>query len=168
MFRWHVTIVLQISHRCFRPKYRKKAMFGKIEKGGREDPPGAVQPVCIRITARDIALSRPCSPVSAYSTEVERGQHDRVSEGQICDTYHIVTILGEDERNFTVFHFWARGYCVSTVSRRRGRYSGLHPQPGGRGKTPRAAKPQGALAPFRTVEAPSRGLHQTTRFAGGS
>ena len=36
-------MVLQISH-CVQPKVPKEGDVRKFEKGGREDPPGAVQP----------------------------------------------------------------------------------------------------------------------------
>ena len=88
----HVKMVLQISH-CVQPKVPKEGDVRKFEKGGREDPPGAVQPVGSRIGGGTCDVG-PCSPVSEYSTEVQRGQHGRVSEGQICDTKSIVNTWG--------------------------------------------------------------------------
>ena len=63
-----------------------------------------------------------------------RGQHGRVSEGQIWaipnpsteylrSAFSMFSLRARPQavqsivnsRNFTGFHFWARGYCVSTV-----------------------------------------------------
>ena len=152
-------------HIVFSPKYRKKAMFGSLRKGVGKIlrelcNQSGVELVEGHAMSDHVHLCLSIPP--KYSVANTVGFLKGKSAIRIHREY-----LGRT-RNFTGFHFWARGYCVSNGGSRRGRYSGLHPQPGGRGKTPRAAKPQGALAPFRTVEAPSRGLHQTTRFAGGS
>ena len=66
-------------HIVFSPKYRKKAMFGSLRKGvGKIGVQSGVE--LVEGPMSDHA------PVSEYSTEVQRGQHGRVSEGQICDT----------------------------------------------------------------------------------
>ena len=152
-------------HIVFSPKYRKKAMFGSLRKGVGKIlrelcNQSGVELVEGHAMSDHVHLCLSIPP--KYSVANTVGFLKGKSAIRIHREY-----LGRT-RNFTGFHFWARGYCVSTVGLDEAVIQGVSPQPGGRGKTPRAAKPQGALAPFRTVEAPSRGLHQTTRFAGGS
>ena len=55
----------------------------------------------------------PRPPVPEHPAEVHRGAYGRVPEGKSAIRIH-GEFLGRD-RNFTGFHFWARGYCVSTV-----------------------------------------------------
>jgi putative transposase len=51
--------------------------------------------------------------VSEHPAKVQRGQHGWIPEGKSAIRIHR-EFLGR-QRNFTGFHFWARGYCVSTV-----------------------------------------------------
>jgi REP element-mobilizing transposase RayT len=46
---------------------------------------------------------------------------------------HVARVYGERKRNFVGRHFWARGYCVSTVGTGRGNDPRVHQEPGGRG-----------------------------------
>ena len=48
-----------------------------------------------------------------HSAEVQRRNRCRADEREVGDP-DSPWLLGRD-RNFTGFHFWARGYCVSTV-----------------------------------------------------
>ncbi len=152
-------------HVVFQPQVSKEGDIREFEKRGRENPEGTLRTGENRIGggARDVG---PRSPVSEYSPEVQRGEHDRVPERQVCDT-NPPGVLGEEEELHGISFLGTWVLCQHGGSR-RGSHPGVHPKPGGGGKTSRAAKPQGALAPFRTMEAPSRGLHQTTRYAGGS
>ena len=152
-------------HIVFSPKYRKKAMYGSLRKGvGR-----ILRELCKQTGVElveghamsdhvHVCLSIPPKYSVANTVGFLKGK----SAIRIHREY-----LGR-RRNFTGFHFWARGYCVSTVGLDEAVIPGVHPKSGGRRKASRTAKPRVALAPFRTVEAPSRGLHQTTRYAGGS
>ena len=103
-------MVLQISH-CVQPKVPKEGDVRKFEKGGREDPPGAVQPVGSRIGGGTCDVG-PCSPVSEYSTEVQRGQHGRFLKGKSAIRIHR-EYLGRT-RNFTGFDF---GHAVTVLAR---------------------------------------------------
>ena len=99
-------------HVVFIPKYRRKALFTAVRK--------ELGPVC-----RDLARRKGC--------RVEEGHlrsdhvHRLVS---IPPKYAVAAIVGYlkgksaihiartyrgKERNFTGEHFWARGYCVSSV-----------------------------------------------------
>ena len=49
---------------------------------------------------------------------------------------HLARVYGERKRNFVGQHFWARGYFVSTVGRRRNRDPRLYPQSGEGGCAP--------------------------------
>ena len=55
--------------------------------------------------------SRAC--LVGYSTEVECGEHGGFLKGKSAIRIHW-EYLGR-QRNFTGYHFGARGYCVSTV-----------------------------------------------------
>ncbi len=101
--RYHVVIV---------PKYRHKAIFGALrrdigkilqelcERSGIELVEGHAMPDHVHL-----CLSRP----PKYSVANAVGRLKGKSAGRIHQEY-----LGR-KRNFTGDHFWARGYCVSTV-----------------------------------------------------
>ena len=59
---------------------------------------------------------------------------------------HLARVYGEKRRNFVGQSFWARGYFVSTVGRRRRGDPELHPQPGAGGPTPGADEPLAVTA----------------------
>ena len=79
--------------------------------------------------------------------------------------------LGRD-RNFTVYHFWARGYCVSTVGldektireyiRKQEEEEKRQEQLPLGGLEPPSPPKKG---PFHYLRGPSGALHQTTRSA---
>ncbi len=99
-------------HLVFVPKYRKRAIFSELRKGigkilrelceqfGVELLEGKAMAdhvhMCVSITPK-------------YSVGNTVGRLKGKSAIAIHRRY-----LGK-ERNFTGFHFWARGYCVSTV-----------------------------------------------------
>ena len=99
-------------HIVFSPKYRKKAMYGSLRKGvGR-----ILRELCKQMgvelveghTMSDhvhVCLSIPPKYSVANTVGFLKGK----SAIRIHREY-----LGK-RRNFPGFHFWARGYCVSTV-----------------------------------------------------
>jgi putative transposase len=101
--RYHVVIV---------PKYRHKAIFGALrrdigkilrelcERSGIELVEGHAMPDHVHL-----CLSMP----PKYSVANAVGRLKGKSAVRIHQEY-----LGR-KRNFTGYHFWARGYCVSTV-----------------------------------------------------
>ena len=101
--RYHVVIV---------PKYRKKAIYGSLRKGiGRIlrelcEQEG-IELVEGRAMSDHIHLCLGIPP--KFSVANTLGFLKGKSAIRIHREY-----LGKD-RNFTGFHFWARGYCVSTV-----------------------------------------------------
>jgi putative transposase len=99
-------------HVVWVPKYRKKALFGQLRKGA-----GAI----IRELCRQ------------YGVELVEG-HALADHVHLClsipPKYSVANTVGflkgksairihreylGKDRNFTGFHFWARGYCVSTI-----------------------------------------------------
>ena len=101
--RYHVVIV---------PKYRKKAIFGQLRK----DIGGVLRRLCEQegielieghamVDHVHLCLSIPPKFSVANAIGFLKGK----SAIQIHRQY-----MGR-ERNFTGFHFWTRGYCVSTV-----------------------------------------------------
>jgi putative transposase len=99
-------------HLVFAPKYRKKAIFGQLRKdiGGilRElCRPSGVELVEGHAMADHVHLCVSIPPKFSVSNTV--GFLKGKSAIRIHREY-----MGRD-RNFTGFHFWARGYCVSTV-----------------------------------------------------
>ena len=152
-------------HVVFSPKYRKKAIFGSLRKGVGKILRELCEQARIELVEGHamgdyvhLCVSIPPKFSVANTIGFLKGK----SAIRIHREY-----LGK-KRNFTGFHFWSTWVLRQHGGTRRGGDSGVHPKPRGRGKTSRAAKPRGALAPFRTMWAPSRGLHQTTRYAGGS
>ena len=99
-------------HNVFVPKYRKKAIFGRLRKGvGR-----ILRELCEQHGVElveghamsdhvHVCLSIPPKFSVANTVGFLKGK----SAIQIHRRY-----LGK-QRNFTGYHFWARGYCVSTV-----------------------------------------------------
>ena len=99
-------------HIVFSPKYRKKAMYGSLRKGvGR-----ILRELCKQTGVElveghamsdhvHVCLSIPPKYSVANTVGFLKGK----SAIRIHREY-----LGR-RRNFTGFHFWARGYCVSTV-----------------------------------------------------
>ena len=99
-------------HIVFVPKYRKRAIYGQLRKGvgkilrhqceqhGVELLEGHAMPDHIHMV-----LSIP----PKFSVANTVGRVKGKSAIQIHRQY-----LGK-QRNFTGFHFWARGYCVSTI-----------------------------------------------------
>ena len=99
-------------HVVFSPKYRMKAMFGSLRKGvGR-----ILRELCKQAGVElveghamsdhvHLCLSIPPKYSVANTVGFLKGK----SAIRIDREY-----LGK-RRNFTGFHFWARGYCVSTV-----------------------------------------------------
>ena len=57
--------------------------------------------------------SRPRVLAPEHSAQVQRGEYRGVLEGQVSDLDS--SGVHRWERNFTGYHFGARGYCVSTV-----------------------------------------------------
>ena len=101
--RYHVVIV---------PKYRKKAIFGtlrkQIGKMLRElCEQGGIEVIEGHAMADHVHLCLSIPP--KYSVANAIGRMKGKSAIRIHREY-----LGR-ERNFTGFHFWAKGYCVSTV-----------------------------------------------------
>jgi len=99
-------------HVVFVPKYRKRSIFGQL----RRDIGRILRELCIQHEVElieghampdhvHLLLSIP----PKYSLSNTVGFVKGKSAIQIHRQY-----LGR-ERNFTGFHFWARGYCVSTV-----------------------------------------------------
>ncbi len=99
-------------HVVFVPKYRKRAIFGSLRKGiggmlrqlceqeGVELVEGHALPDHVHL-----CLSIPPKYSVAHTVGFLKGK----TAIRIHREY-----LGR-ERNFTGYHFWARGYCVSTV-----------------------------------------------------
>jgi putative transposase len=99
-------------HVVFVPKYRKKSIFGQLrkriggvlrqlcEQEGVELVEGHAMPAHVHL-----CLSIPPKYSVAHTVGFLKGK----SAIRIHREF-----LGRD-RNFTGFHFWARGYCVSTV-----------------------------------------------------
>jgi len=105
--KWYCTY-----HVVWTPKYRKKVLYGKLRKGV-----GKI-------------LRRLCEQ---YGIELVEG-HLRPDHVHMClsvpPKYSVANTIGKLKgksaiqvhrhllrraRNFTGYHFWARGYCVSTV-----------------------------------------------------
>ena len=99
-------------HIVFSPKYRKKAMFGSLRKGVGKIlrelcNQSGVELVEGHAMSDHVHLCLSIPP--KYSVANTVGFLKGKSAIRIHREY-----LGR-KRNFTGFHFWARGYCVSTV-----------------------------------------------------
>ena len=99
-------------HVVFVPKYRKRSIFGQLRK----DIGRILRELCVQHEVElveghampdhvHLLLSIP----PKYSVSNTVGFVKGKSAIQIHRQYL------KRERNFTGFHFWARGYCVSTV-----------------------------------------------------
>ena len=99
-------------HIVFSPKYRKKALFGSLRKGVGK----ILRELCEQARVElleghamsdhvHLCVSIPPKFSVAHTVGFLKGK----SAIRIHREY-----LGK-KRNFTGFHFWARGYCVSTV-----------------------------------------------------
>ncbi len=99
-------------HVVFTPKYRKRAIFGQLRKG-------------IGNILRDLCVQNGIELLEGHA--MPDHVHLLLS---IPPKFSIANTIGfvkgksaiqihrrflARERNFTGFHFWARGYCVSTV-----------------------------------------------------
>ena len=99
-------------HLVFIPKYRRKAIFGKIRKGLGE-------------IFHDLARQKECRIVEGHLLS----DHVHMCI-QISPKHSVASVVGflkgksaiaiarklsQRDKNFTGQHFWARGYCVSTV-----------------------------------------------------
>ena len=99
-------------HVVFTPKYRKRAIFGSIKKG-------------IGKTLRELCEQEKVELVEGHALS----DHVHLCLS-IPPKYSVANTIGflkgksairihreylGKKRNFTGFHFWARGYCVSTV-----------------------------------------------------
>jgi len=99
-------------HVVFVPKYRKKSIFGQLRKGignvlRQLCEQEGVELVEGHALADHVHLCLSIPP--KYSVAHTVG----FLKGKSAIRIHR-EFLGRD-RNFTGFHFWARGYCVSTV-----------------------------------------------------
>lgn len=99
-------------HLVFVPKYRKRAIFGQL----RRDIGGILRELC---TQQGVELveghALPDHVHLCLSIPPKFGVSKTVGflKGKSAVRIHR-EYLGR-RRNFTGFHFWARGYCVSTV-----------------------------------------------------
>jgi putative transposase len=152
-------------HVVWVPKYRKKALFGQLRKGVGT----IIRELCTRSGVElveghaladhvHLCLSIPPKYRVANTVGFLKGK----SAIRIHREY-----LGKD-RNFSGFHFWARGYCVSTIGLDEKVIREYIRNQEAEERRQEQLSLGGALAPFCMVEAPSRGLHQTTRYAGGT
>ena len=99
-------------HLVFILKYRRKAIFGKIRKGLGE-------------IFHDLARQKECRIVEGHllSDHVHMciqipPKHSVASVVGFLKGKSAIAIarkLSQRDKNFTGQHFWARGYCVSTV-----------------------------------------------------
>ena len=99
-------------HVVFAPKYRKKAIFGELRK----QIGGILRQLCEQegvelveghALADHVHLCLSIPPKFSVANTIG------FLKGKSAIRIHR-EFLGR-ERNFTGFHFWARGYCVSTV-----------------------------------------------------
>ncbi len=99
-------------HIVFVPKYRKKAIFGQLRK----DIGGILRELCKQAGVElveghampdHVHLCLSIAPKYSVANTIGR------LKGKSAILIHR-RHLGQ-RRNFTGFHFWSRGYCVSTV-----------------------------------------------------
>ena len=99
-------------HVVWVPKYRKRAIFGEVRRGiGRIMRQLCEQHGIELVEGRALGdhVHRCLSSPPKFSVANTIGFLKGKSAIRIHREY-----LGK-ERNFTGFHFWARGYCVSTI-----------------------------------------------------
>lgn len=101
-------------HVVFIPKYRKKAIFGRIrrELGGvlrrlAEQKESRIEEGHLMPDHVHMMISIPPKYAVAQVVGYIKGK----------SAIHIARTYGESRRNFVGQHFWARGYFVSTVGR---------------------------------------------------
>jgi len=99
-------------HIVFVPKYRKRSIYGRLRKD-------------IGAILRELCKQKECEVVEGHA--MANHIHMLISIPPKLPVASLVGYLkGKSairihreylgrERNFTGFHFWARGYCVSTV-----------------------------------------------------
>ena len=99
-------------HLVFIPKYRRKAIYGEIRKG-------------IGEIFHDLARQKECRIIEGHLMQ----DHVHMCI-EVPPKYAVASVVGflkgksaiaiarrfsNKDKNFTGQHFWARGYCVSTV-----------------------------------------------------
>jgi putative transposase len=99
-------------HIVFIPKYRRKAIYGEIRK-------------CLGEIFHDLARQKECRIVEGHllrdhvhmCTEVPPKYAVASIVGYLKgkSAIAIARRFGNRDKNFNGQHFWARGYCVSTV-----------------------------------------------------
>ncbi len=105
--RWYCTY-----HIVFVPKYRKRAIFGSLKKGigkilREQCERQSVELLEGHAMSDHVHLCVSIPPKFSVASTV--GMLKGKSAIQIHRRYL------KKHRNFTGFHFWARGYCVSTI-----------------------------------------------------
>ena len=99
-------------HIVFTPKYRKRAIFGSIRKGIGK----ILRELCEQEKVELVeghALSDHVHQCLSIPPKFSVANAIGFLKGKSAIRIHR-EYLGK-KRNFTGFHFWARGYCVSTV-----------------------------------------------------
>jgi putative transposase len=101
-------------HIVWIPKYRKKKLFGQLQK-------------YLGQVIRELARSRECEVIeghlSADHVHILISIPPKYSVSQVIgyikgkSAIHIARNYMGQKKNFTGHHFWARGYFVSTVGR---------------------------------------------------
>ncbi len=145
-------------HVVFVPKYRKKSIYGTLRK----DIGGILRELCrqhgvelVEGNAMKDHIHMLLMIPPKFSVANTIGFLKGKSAIRIFRDYLQV------RRNFTGRHFWARGYCVSTVGLDEQMIREYIQEPGAGRETSRTDEIGGAL----TI-APSGGFHHTTRSAG--
>ena len=101
--RYHVVLV---------PKYRKRAIFGRL----RREIGSILRDLCVQheiVLVEGHALADHVHLLLSIPPKYNVASTIGFVKGKSAIQIHR-RFLGRD-RNFTGFHFWARGYCVSTV-----------------------------------------------------
>ncbi len=99
-------------HVVFVPKYRKRTIFGALRK----DIGGILRELCIEHEIELVeghAMSDHVHLLLSIPPKFSVANTVGYVKGKSAIRIHR-QFLGR-QRNFTGFHFWARGYCVSTV-----------------------------------------------------
>lgn len=99
-------------HVVFVPKYRKRAIFGNL----RRQIGGILRELCVQHAIELVeghALPDHVHLLLSIPPKFSVANTVGFVKGKSAIRIHR-QFLGR-ERNFTGFHFWARGYCVSTV-----------------------------------------------------
>ena len=158
--RWYCRYPL-----VFAPKYRKKSIFGHL----RRDVGKILRELCQQHGVELLEGHAMVDPVHLclsippkFSVANTAGFLKGKSAIRIHREY-----LGR-QRNFTGFHFWARGYCVSTVGLDEQTVRAYIRAQEDEGEAARATTATGPVGSFPWWRPLWRGLHQTARLAGGS